>query len=164
VLTQVPPNRWRSIIATAIPAPVSRPAREGPAWPAPMMIASKVLLMAPLSVDPNDVPRLVQIRMQCPARATLSPESEQSRGSAWGLLPSMGQVEVLAQEDVFIAVHNRASLPDRRHRSQQPFSKGALGGACREFGAVPPCCDPLRAAAQTGSGRIHRLSHWTTPP
>src|SRR5688572_7273291 len=40
VLTQVPPTRWRSISATFMPAPVSRPARAGPAWPAPTMIAS----------------------------------------------------------------------------------------------------------------------------
>src|SRR5215471_2295781 len=41
VLTQVPPTRWRSITATFIPAPAKRNAKDGPAWPVPMMIASK---------------------------------------------------------------------------------------------------------------------------
>jgi hypothetical protein len=40
VLTQVPPNRLRSTIAVFIPAPVSRPASDGPACPVPMIIAS----------------------------------------------------------------------------------------------------------------------------
>src|SRR5215472_7302080 len=41
VLTQVPPTRWRSTTATVIPAPARRNAKDGPAWPVPMMIASK---------------------------------------------------------------------------------------------------------------------------
>src|SRR5271155_5437683 len=45
VLTQVPPNSFRSITATDIPAAVSRPASGGPACPAPMTIASKLRLM-----------------------------------------------------------------------------------------------------------------------
>src|SRR5882672_11319037 len=40
VFTQVPPNRCRSISATVMPAAVSRPASDGPAWPAPTMMAS----------------------------------------------------------------------------------------------------------------------------
>src|SRR5438445_8802 len=40
VLTHVPPNSLRSIIATLIPAATSRRARGGPACPVPMMIAS----------------------------------------------------------------------------------------------------------------------------
>src|SRR5262245_32499059 len=40
VLTQVPPNCLRSIIATFIPVSASRTARGGPAWPVPIMIAS----------------------------------------------------------------------------------------------------------------------------
>jgi hypothetical protein len=40
VFTQVPPKRPRSMIATFMPAAVSRPARGGPACPVPMMIAS----------------------------------------------------------------------------------------------------------------------------
>ena len=36
VFTQVPPNSLRSTIATVMPARVNRPARDGPAWPAPM--------------------------------------------------------------------------------------------------------------------------------
>ena len=40
VLTQVPPKSLRSIMATFLPAVVRRPARGGPAWPAPMMMAS----------------------------------------------------------------------------------------------------------------------------
>src|SRR5271165_2783442 len=50
-LTQVPPNSFRSIIATLRPALASRTAREGPAWPAPTTIASKVCLMALLSSE-----------------------------------------------------------------------------------------------------------------
>ena len=38
--TQVPPTSLRSITATVCPAAVSLPASGGPAWPAPMMIAS----------------------------------------------------------------------------------------------------------------------------
>src|SRR5579859_18864 len=41
VLTQVPPKYLRSTRQTDLPAPVRRPAREGPAWPAPTMMASK---------------------------------------------------------------------------------------------------------------------------
>src|SRR3546814_8639703 len=41
VLTHVPPTYLRSISATRMPASVRRPARNGPAWPAPMMIASR---------------------------------------------------------------------------------------------------------------------------
>src|ERR1700719_2447048 len=41
VFTQVPPNLWRSIIATVIPAFANRAARDGPACPVPIMIASK---------------------------------------------------------------------------------------------------------------------------
>ena len=41
VFTHVPPNLWRSIMATVIPASVHRAANDGPAWPVPMMIASK---------------------------------------------------------------------------------------------------------------------------
>jgi len=41
VLMQVPPNNLRSMMATLRPACVRRPASEGPAWPAPMMMASK---------------------------------------------------------------------------------------------------------------------------
>ena len=40
VLTHVPPKLLRSIMAIFIPAWVRRPAKEGPAWPVPMMIAS----------------------------------------------------------------------------------------------------------------------------
>ena len=40
VFTQVPPTRWRSMMATFIPAAFSRPARAGPACPAPIMMAS----------------------------------------------------------------------------------------------------------------------------
>jgi hypothetical protein len=40
VLTQVPPKRPRSTIATVMPTPASRRANAGPACPVPMMIAS----------------------------------------------------------------------------------------------------------------------------
>src|SRR5882757_36148 len=40
VLTHVPPKRWRSMIATDLPAPAKRAAKEGPAWPAPITMAS----------------------------------------------------------------------------------------------------------------------------
>src|SRR5712691_3915203 len=40
LLIHVPPNRLRSIIATFIPVPASRTARDGPAWPVPITIAS----------------------------------------------------------------------------------------------------------------------------
>ena len=45
VLTQVPPRWWRSTSATVMPAPASRTASDGPAWPAPMTMASKRSLM-----------------------------------------------------------------------------------------------------------------------
>src|SRR5439155_20365330 len=40
LLTQVPPNRLRSIIATFIPVAASRTARDDPACPVPITIAS----------------------------------------------------------------------------------------------------------------------------
>jgi hypothetical protein len=64
---------------------------------------------------------------------------------------------------VFLAVNNPFP-PQRQHRAQQLFSKGVLSVSSRIFGSVPRCSDPVRAAAQLGSGRIDRLSHWTTPP
>src|SRR3546814_19473433 len=42
VLTHVPPTYLRSISATRMPASVRRLARNGPAWLAPMMIASNL--------------------------------------------------------------------------------------------------------------------------
>src|SRR5215831_13183634 len=47
VLTQVPPNDLRSMIATLRPAATRRPANEGPAWPVPMMIASYLVIGFP---------------------------------------------------------------------------------------------------------------------
>ncbi|MNL68438.1 hypothetical protein D3C87_1931570 [compost metagenome] len=43
-LTQVPPRNLRSISATFMPFSAMRAARNGPAWPAPMKIASKVFI------------------------------------------------------------------------------------------------------------------------
>src|ERR1700726_4944376 len=45
VLTQVPPKRWRSMIATRIPAAVRRPASGGPDCPVPIMIASNCFVI-----------------------------------------------------------------------------------------------------------------------
>jgi len=52
----------------------------------------------------------------------------------------------------------------RSHRAQQRFSKGVLDAVARCFGNVPPACDPIRSASQVDGGKIHRMSHWTTPP
>ena len=49
VLTQVPPTFPRSMMATFMPAPASRAARDGPAWPVPMTIASKDWLAAAMA-------------------------------------------------------------------------------------------------------------------
>jgi hypothetical protein len=46
LLTQVPPNRLRSIIATFIPEFANRTASEGPACPVPIMIASYFVAMS----------------------------------------------------------------------------------------------------------------------
>src|SRR5437016_11050225 len=51
LLTQVPPNRLRSIIATFIPVSASRTARDGPAWPVPITIASYLVVMGHTSVS-----------------------------------------------------------------------------------------------------------------
>jgi hypothetical protein len=45
VFTQVPPNLWRSIIATVFPAAANRAASDGPAWPVPIMSASKCFII-----------------------------------------------------------------------------------------------------------------------
>src|ERR1700734_1414656 len=45
VFTHVPPNLWRSIIATVLSAPANRAAKDGPAWPVPIMIASKCFIL-----------------------------------------------------------------------------------------------------------------------
>src|SRR5215467_7847156 len=52
VFTQVPPNLWRSMMATVLPAAAKRAARDGPAWPVPMMMASKCF-MRPLRLGPR---------------------------------------------------------------------------------------------------------------
>ncbi len=46
VLTQVPPKRWRSTTATVIPAAAKRAYQRRTAWPAPMTMASNVLIAA----------------------------------------------------------------------------------------------------------------------
>src|SRR5688572_20400573 len=46
LLTQVPPKRLRSTIATFRPDAARRVARDGPAWPVPMTMASKHVLMS----------------------------------------------------------------------------------------------------------------------
>ena len=61
VLTQVPPNSLRSTMATFMPAAVRRPAREGPAWPVPMMMASKVLLVGAGAGLAAGVPRFMRV-------------------------------------------------------------------------------------------------------
>jgi hypothetical protein len=43
--TQVPPNNFRSMTATFIPAPASLPAKDGPDCPVPMIIASYFAVM-----------------------------------------------------------------------------------------------------------------------
>src|SRR5712691_9796204 len=45
-LTQVPPNRLRSMMAVFMPASVRRAASGGPAWPVPMTMASNRVVMA----------------------------------------------------------------------------------------------------------------------
>ena len=45
VFTHVPPRTLRSMRATFLPAAASRTARNGPAWPEPMMIESKLVVM-----------------------------------------------------------------------------------------------------------------------
>jgi hypothetical protein len=50
VLTQVPPNNLRSTIATFCPAAAKRCARNGPACPVPMMIASKRVVIRALDL------------------------------------------------------------------------------------------------------------------
>jgi len=60
-LTQVPLNSFRSISATFIPASVNRPARDGPSCPAPIMIASKSWLIAPLPRGRRDRARTHQL-------------------------------------------------------------------------------------------------------
>src|SRR5207237_2257222 len=45
LLTQVPPNHLRSIIATFLPVSASRTARDGPAWPVPITIASYLVVI-----------------------------------------------------------------------------------------------------------------------
>src|SRR5881398_1921983 len=50
LLTHVPPKRLRSIIATFIPVSASRTARDGPAWPVPITIASYLVAIGHTSV------------------------------------------------------------------------------------------------------------------
>src|SRR5215468_1702692 len=56
VFTQVPPNLWRSIIATVMPAAANRAAKDGPAWPVPMMMASKCWDMRHLLIKEDSRP------------------------------------------------------------------------------------------------------------
>src|ERR1700741_2243704 len=57
LFTQVPPNLSFSTTATFIPAPERRAAREGPAWPVPMMSASNLgtLTKRQLPMRPDEV-------------------------------------------------------------------------------------------------------------
>src|SRR5580692_12460936 len=66
VFTQVPPNLCRSLIATVFPAPANRAARDGPAWPVPMMIASKCFVVV-VSVFPlcGSYPLWLPLRDSC---------------------------------------------------------------------------------------------------
>src|SRR5579872_5692601 len=67
VFTHVPPNLWRSIIATLLPALPKRPARDGPACPVPMMIASKCFVVV-VSVPPLCGPCCLWLLLQEPCR------------------------------------------------------------------------------------------------
>src|SRR5262245_1127401 len=51
VFTPVPPNLLRSMMATVLPASENREARDGPAWPVPMMIASNFFISAVLRLS-----------------------------------------------------------------------------------------------------------------
>src|SRR5881398_2336446 len=57
LLTQVPPNRLRSIITTFIPVPASRTARGAPAWPVPITIASYLVAIGipPLGLQSSTI-------------------------------------------------------------------------------------------------------------
>src|SRR3954452_4392199 len=70
VLTQVPPNSLRSTSATFMPAAVRRPAREGPACPAPMTIASKNWFMVGVSTM-SAPPRIAAVSSSGARRAAL---------------------------------------------------------------------------------------------
>ena len=72
LLTQVPPKRLRSTIATLRPSRVSRPASEGPDWPVPMMMASyRVVIVYALPA------RMVQ------TGARLAPAGSLLPGTGW---------------------------------------------------------------------------------
>ena len=60
LLTQVPPKRLRSMIATFIPAAANRTASGGPACPVPMMIASYMIAIRYLSPSLPHLAELMQ--------------------------------------------------------------------------------------------------------
>src|SRR5438105_12489977 len=66
LLTQVPPNRLRSIIATFIPVSASRTARDGPAWPVPITIASHLVAIGipPLGLRSSTIFRVPTSRYE----------------------------------------------------------------------------------------------------
>src|SRR5207248_3956289 len=72
LLTQVPPNRLRSIIATFIPVSASRTARDGPACPVPITIASYLVAIGipPLGLLSSTVFRVPTrpLRITCTLR------------------------------------------------------------------------------------------------
>src|SRR5437667_10586759 len=91
VLTQVPPKNLRSMTATFIPAPASLPARDGPACPVPMMIAS-CLRMAP---PPSGVDRRRLRHLQTEGEHGCHGERHRDAGDARGPAEA---VEQLAQD------------------------------------------------------------------
>src|SRR5207302_9650543 len=69
LLTQVPPTRLRSIIATFIPVPASRTARDGPAWPVPITIASH---LAAIGIPPPGLGSAAIFRVTTSRREVLA--------------------------------------------------------------------------------------------
>src|SRR5215510_2277913 len=128
VLTQVPPNRWRSTTATDIPASVRRFASGGPAWPAPMTIASYFLpLFTILILCANSMPRSM---CDLPDGSTLNPLT-----GRWRMLVE-AESSVSARAARSCVSHDRAR-PRIRHRGRHHWLGDSVHGATQSNPAVP---------------------------
>jgi hypothetical protein len=125
VLTHVPPNRPRSIMATRWPAATIRTARNGPDCPVPMTIASKLFVMI------GDHPRFTPLKVDLDVASR--PRAADQHVSFGGRLKRPGQiVDRTADQSTFAGMtHPRSAGPPHRHiarlreiQSTEPHLRG----------------------------------------
>ena len=139
LLTQVPPKRLRSTIATRLPAAAKRWASAGPDWPVPMMMASKRRAMclspAHFLVQLPDAPLEMLDRHFFPAPVVCVAQlagSGRSRGRARALAGHGRRAALLAAAPRFAFLMLDVSHAANGQRGQS--HRGGRLSRCRRVG------------------------------